>query len=64
MSVSSESQSVASLFDALDELCADEGAGTVVVLAVWAARAAATDGDMVAAAEWAGKAANGLGRLF
>ena len=41
------SGTVESLFDQLEELANDDQAGTVVVLAVWA-----------------GKAANGLGRLF
>ena len=53
---------ISSLFDSLDTLAAD--GDTATVLAVWASRAAATDGDMVAAGEWATRAANGVGRLF
>jgi hypothetical protein len=48
--------------DELDTL-ADEG-GTVVHLAVWAARAADANGDPVAAEEWRLKAAHEVGRLF
>lgn len=53
---------ISSLFDSLDTLAA--AGDTATVLAVWAARVAATDGDMVAAGEWATRAANGVGRLF
>lgn len=55
---------ISSLFDSLDLLASDAGADTGTVLAVWAARVAATDGDMLAADEWARQAAQGLGRLF
>ena len=49
--------------DSLD-LLADDSGDTVVILAVWAARAADANGDPVAAEEWATKAAQGMGRLF
>ena len=49
--------------DALDVLAGESG-DTVVVLAVWAARAADANGDAAAAEEWATKAAQGMGLLF